>query len=621
MLGLNKQSIGGNIFLLLLAAIFMLMGVYFQWLYINESNKALEEEIAYQKAQEDYHENNIYYEPDASVRWLLQRQHPAGYFVPNPDLLFEPTQLNDNTLRATRYAISILDELGALDSVNPKRIIEYVMGNYRADIQASSKVDKDVYKKGPYAGFATLPSRPAAVRPTMDALIILNLLGGLDDPRLDLDCVNNFILAHLNKDGGFWDEHYPQSGRKSSLRCTSFALRALSIIHGHQKKDFSLADKQRITSFVVSTYDPASGGYADFPGQVATDSYFVFRAFISLWSLAQGDLAQRREYVEENMEVNHTIDYLFGQHYLKDEGAFSRYHRNLQKTSSLKATNLIVWFMASMGKLEMLPENAILQYMMSKQNRPGEFGGDMYTTYSALSTFSRLGVPTEPMVEPEKPARHVSIPAYFPLMLFSLSLLTLVTSYFTKKHEMEARNHLLLKQASIDGLTGVLNRKGFEEGLEKQIGQAIRHDKPLALIMMDVDHFKEINDRHGHMVGDRILKDVSRLMTENLRVYDIFARWGGEEFMFLITETNEQKAVQLAEKLRKIIEDEFFGIDLKVTCSFGVVMYQGPETVDEFVQRADEAMYSAKHAGRNRVSTSPAPTPDNDNGQIVKFRT
>ena len=619
MLGLNKQSIGGNIFLLLLAAIFMLMGVYFQWLYTNEANTALEEEIAYQKAQEEYRDNNIYYEPESSIRWLLQRQHPSGYFVPNPDLLFEPTQLNDNTLRATRYAISILYELGALDSINHRTIIEYVMGNYLADIQASGGVDKVVYKDGPYAGFGTLPSRPAAVRPTMDALQILNLLGGLDDPRLDLDRVNNFILAHMNDDGGFWDEHYAQSGRNSSLRCTSFALRALSIIQGLQKKGFSTAETKHITSFVVSTFDPASGGYADFPGQVATDSYFVFRAFISMWSLAKGDLAERREYVEANIDVDQTIDYLFGHHYLKDEGAFSRYHRSLQSPSSLKATNLIIWFMTSMGRLEVLPENAILQYMMSKQNRPGEFGGDMYTTYSALSTFSRLMVPTEPMSEPEKPTRQASIPAYFPLMLFSLSLLTLITSYFTKKHEMEARNHILARQASIDGLTGILNRKGFEEGLEKQIGQAIRHDKPLALIMMDVDNFKDINDRHGHVVGDKILKEVTRLMTENIRIYDIFARWGGEEFMLLVTETDQNKAVQFAEKLRRVVEDGFFGIDSKVTCSFGVAMYRKSEATDEFVHRADEAMYSAKRAGRNHVSAFP--TSKQEDGKVVEFKT
>ncbi len=618
MASLNKHSIGGNIFLLLLAAIFMLMGVYFQWLYTNESNTALAEEIAYQKAQEEYHDSNIYYEPEASIRWLLLRQHPAGYFVPNPDLLFEPTQLNDNTLRATRYAISILYELGALDSINPKTIIEYVMENYLADIQSAGEVDGAVYHNGPYAGFGTLSSRPAAVRPTMDALLILNLLGGLDDPRLDLDRVNKFILAHMNDDGGFWDEHYAQSGRNSSLRCTSFALRALSIIQGHQKKGFSTSDRERITSFVVSTHDPASGGYADFPGREATDSYFVFRAFISIWSLASGDLAERREYVENHMEVDHTIDYLFGQHYLKDEGAFSRYYRDLQSVSSLKATNLIIWFMTSMGRMEVLPEKAILQYMMSKQNRPGEFGGDMYTTYSALSTFSRLAVSTEPMSQPKKPTRHASIPAYFPLMLFSLSLLTLITSYFTKKHEMEARNHILARQASIDGLTGILNRNGFEEGLEKQIGQAIRHDKPLALIMMDVDNFKDINDRHGHIVGDKILKEITRLMTENIRIYDIFARWGGEEFMILVTEAGQDKAVQFAEKLRKIIESGFFGIESKVTCSFGVAMYRKSETIDEFVHRADEAMYNAKHSGRNQVSIAPASAKKDD--RVVEFK-
>jgi diguanylate cyclase (GGDEF)-like protein len=605
MINFNKHSLGGNIFLLLLAAIFMVMGIYFQWLYTSESNQALEEEIAYQKAQEDYHENNIYYEPESSIRWLLQRQHPAGYFVPNPDLLFEPTQLNDNTLRTTRYAISILYELGALDSINPKRIIEYVLGNYQADIQASSEVDTNIYSNGPYAGFGTLPSRPAAVRPTMDALLVLNLLGGLDDPRLDLGRVYGFILAHMNDNGGFWDEHYPQSGRNSSLRCTSFALRALAILHNHQKTSFSDAETKRITSFIVSTYDTASGGYADFPGRASTDSYFVFRAFVALWSLAHGDLEERREYVESNMEVDRTIDYLFGQHYLKGEGAFSRYHRGLKSSASLKATNLAVWFMSSMGQLEVLPQNAILHYIMSKQTRPGRFGGDMYTTYSALSAFSRLGVPTEPLSEPEKPPRHATIPAYFPLMLFSLSLLTLVTSYFTKKQEMEARNHVLAKQASIDGLTGVLNRKGFERGLKKQIGMAIRHHKPLSLVMIDVDDFKDINDRYGHVMGDRILKEVARLMTENIRIYDVFSRWGGEEFMLLVSEADQEKAIQFAEKLRKVVEQGFFGVDSKVTCSFGVAMHRKTETLEEFVHRADEAMYSAKRSGKNRVCGAP----------------
>jgi diguanylate cyclase (GGDEF)-like protein len=617
MLGDNK-SLGGNVFLLLLAAIFMFMGVYFQWLYTSESNKALEEEIEYQKAQEEYHNKNIYYEPDASIQWLSQRHHPAGYYVPNPDLLFEPTQLNDNTLRATRYAISSLYELGAIASINRKSVIEYVFSNYHADLQADYDADSEVYRNGPYAGFSTLKPRHPAVRPTMDALVILNLLGALDDSRLDLDRVGAFITAHLNKDGGFWDEHYPHSGRKSSLRCTSFALRALEILNSHQKKSFSNTDMKRITSFVVSTHDPGSGGYADFPGQTSTDSYFVFRAFISLWSLTQGDLAARRKYVEANMEIDQAIDYLFGQHYLEKEGAFSRYHRVQQSTSSHKATNLVVWFMTSMGKLEDLPKNAILHFMMEKQNLPGEFGGDIYTTYSALSTFSSFGVPTEPMSKPEKPTRSATIPAYFPLMLFSLSLLTLITSYYTKKHEMDGRNRILARQASIDGLTGILNRKGFEEGLKEQIGKVTRHHKPLSLIMIDVDNFKDINDRHGHVVGDKILKEVTRLMTENIRIYDIFARWGGEEFTLLVTETNQDKTVQLAEKLRRvIIGNSFFEIDSKVTCSFGVAMYRTSESMEDFVHRADEAMYNAKHSGRNRVCTAPTSTKDE---VVVKFK-
>lgn len=614
----STRQHGVNIFLFLLAAIFMLIGAYFQWQYTSESNQALEQEIAYQAAQEEFRKNNIYYTPEKSVRWLLQRHHPAGYFVPNPDLLFEPTQLNANTLRATRYAISILYELGALDSINRNSVIEYVMSNYQADIQASRVGDKEVYTDGSYGGFATMPTIQAAVRPTMDALLTLSFLDALDDPRLDLDRVNNFIMEHLNEDGGFWDEHYPQSGVKSSLRCTSFALRALAIIHGHQKTGFSAAVKKRVTSFVVSTYDPASGGYADFPGQAATDSYFVFRAFISLWSLAQGDLAQRRGYIKANMDIDHTIDYLFGQHYLSSEGAFSRYHRSLQSTSSIKATNLIIWFITSMGRPEMLPENEILRFVMSRQNVPGEFGGDIYTTYSALSTFGKLAVSTEPLPEPEKPMRLATVPAYFPLMFFALSLVTLIVSYFAKKHEMEARNEILLRQASIDGLTGILNRKRFEDALEQEIGKAVRYHKPLSLIMMDVDGFKEINDRHGHIIGDKILKQIARLVSDNIRIYDLFARWGGEEFTILVIETDLDKAAQLAEKLRKVIADGAFEIDSAVTCSFGVVQFKKPERSEDFIQRADEAMYGAKHTGRNRVSTTPSPM--REDKRVVGFR-
>ena len=158
--------------------------------------------------------------------------------------------------------------------------------------------------------------------------------------------------------------------------------------------------------------------------------------------------------------------------------------------------------------------------------------------------------------------------------------------------------------ASTDKLTGIFNRRALDEALKKEIDRARRYRHPMALILFDIDHFKRINDTFGHPVGDAALSELARLVTGKIRVHDVFARWGGEEFVILGVSSNMDGCLRLAEKLRGIIEHHTFpGIE-KVTCSFGVTVLRDDDTAISLVKRVDEALYAAKQNGRNRVQAA-----------------
>jgi len=160
---------------------------------------------------------------------------------------------------------------------------------------------------------------------------------------------------------------------------------------------------------------------------------------------------------------------------------------------------------------------------------------------------------------------------------------------------------LFERQARIDYLTGVYNRLMFSELLEAEMQRASRYSSELSLIMFDLDHFKRINDTYSHNTGDHVLKEVAQLVSEHIRAHDIFSRWGGEEFMVLIPKNDKNLAVVLAEKLRCLCEDHDFGDGLHVTASFGVTQFRPDDNAESFTARSDEALYSAKRNGRNRV--------------------
>ena len=168
---------------------------------------------------------------------------------------------------------------------------------------------------------------------------------------------------------------------------------------------------------------------------------------------------------------------------------------------------------------------------------------------------------------------------------------------------LESANERLNRIATTDTLTGLWNRRHFEETVEHEMAIANRYATPLSALIFDIDHFKNVNDTHGHLAGDSVLVALSELTRQHTRDADTPCRWGGEEFMVLLRNTEMAEAVIVAEKLRvAFANQEIPGIG-KVTASFGVTTYQPNESLQSWVNRTDSAMYEAKRAGRNTVRT------------------
>lgn len=178
-----------------------------------------------------------------------------------------------------------------------------------------------------------------------------------------------------------------------------------------------------------------------------------------------------------------------------------------------------------------------------------------------------------------------------------------ITERNKANEELKRLNEILIRQAASDPLTGISNRTKFNEVLEKEIARSKRFKLPLSLIMMDIDHFKEINDTYGHIAGDNVLREFASKVSKSIRKNDLFTRWGGEEFMILVTNVIRSGTVIFAEKLRLEIEAFDFSPVRRITCSFGVTEFEKNDTIDSFIKKVDIALYRAKSAGRNRVES------------------
>jgi len=160
------------------------------------------------------------------------------------------------------------------------------------------------------------------------------------------------------------------------------------------------------------------------------------------------------------------------------------------------------------------------------------------------------------------------------------------------------------RKAFKDELTGIYNRAFFNESLQKEFAHYKRTGASLSLIIFDIDHFKNFNDTYGHQVGDIVLCELAQKVQDTTRDTDIFARWGGEEFVKILPNTSSENAFLAAQKIRASIEEHNFTDGLRVTCSFGVHTIQKDDTISCIVKKADDALYIAKENGRNKVEIS-----------------
>ncbi len=173
--------------------------------------------------------------------------------------------------------------------------------------------------------------------------------------------------------------------------------------------------------------------------------------------------------------------------------------------------------------------------------------------------------------------------------------------------DLDQANRKLMEVAVVDGMTQLYNHKHIRHLLVTELRRAERFSHPLAIMMLDIDNFKNFNDTYGHLVGDRALRDISRAIRNNIRTVDVPARYGGEEFLVILPEATIDGGVMVAERVRQAIED--FGFDTgrgirktHITASIGVAAYEGASITDsELISTADARLYEAKRAGKNRV--------------------
>jgi diguanylate cyclase (GGDEF)-like protein len=180
----------------------------------------------------------------------------------------------------------------------------------------------------------------------------------------------------------------------------------------------------------------------------------------------------------------------------------------------------------------------------------------------------------------------------------SEGLHVIVLSDITK---LQMRAEKFEKRANIDALTEAYSRAKFDNLLHSEFSRSTRYLNPLTILFLDIDHFKQVNDTYGHDVGDMVLKTFAKIISSNIREFDVFARWGGEEFILMLPQTNINDGYKLAEKLRNSISSHRFDKINKITCSIGISMLNKGDTKKDLIKRADNALYKAKTNGRNRT--------------------
>lgn len=192
------------------------------------------------------------------------------------------------------------------------------------------------------------------------------------------------------------------------------------------------------------------------------------------------------------------------------------------------------------------------------------------------------------------------------LIMVSYYLMKMIFDRYTKtietyQNQLERKNKTLSALNNIDFLTKINNRRFLQKSLNKELKRSARYNNALSVILFDVDNFKSINDTYGHNAGDRVLKNIAKILMKMTRESDYVGRWGGEEFIVITPQTSLENAAVLAEEIRIAIERFDFALSTQVTCSFGVSELSDEKETNELVRKADHALYEAKHSGKNCV--------------------
>jgi diguanylate cyclase (GGDEF)-like protein len=191
-------------------------------------------------------------------------------------------------------------------------------------------------------------------------------------------------------------------------------------------------------------------------------------------------------------------------------------------------------------------------------------------------------------------------PSALGIALLPLSVASVVFAIVNERQHQQLRD-----RASSDDLTGALSRRGLRERGERLLSDRGEAAGGVAVLMIDVDHFKAINDRHGHLVGDQVLRHVTALLSEHLREDALLARYGGEEFTVVLPVRSHDDALTVAERLRQVVEQQPCEVDgqtIAATVSIGVAFHRPAASLEDALSRADARLYEAKQAGRNRIS-------------------
>lgn len=208
-----------------------------------------------------------------------------------------------------------------------------------------------------------------------------------------------------------------------------------------------------------------------------------------------------------------------------------------------------------------------------------------------------------------EPLQPVSSNALLAVHIFNLTVVFGMFAYLALFYVITVtRAHKrLARMATTDSLTGLFNRRHMIALTEKELARHHRSPSNLTFMLMDIDYFKQVNDQYGHDIGDRVLGGVSQMLTDSMREQDFIGRWGGEEFLAVLPETDIEQAAVSAERIRKAIESlviESDGKLINVTISIGITQYRAEELLSNAIARADHALYEGKSAGRNRVEVA-----------------